>query len=71
MGELKLNKSYNFATYSCYTCGCVVALQDQFVKNRREDKNEWYCPNGHSQYFPGETDKERFKKELDREKKEY
>lgn len=46
-----------FTVYNCCTPGCGVAfaLNDTFVAHRRDDRKSWYCPNGHSQWFPGET----------------
>lgn len=70
MAELNLSKSYYFDTFSCYTCGCVVALEAQFVRNRQKDKQEWFCPNGHNQYFAGETEEQRLKKQLEDERRE-
>jgi hypothetical protein len=30
-------------------------MTDAFIQNRKNDRKSWYCPNGHSQWFPGET----------------
>lgn len=47
-----------FTVFNCCRAGCGVAfaLNDDFVRRRRSDRKSWYCPNGHSQWFPGETD---------------
>ncbi|SIE38084.1 Uncharacterised protein [Mycobacteroides abscessus subsp. abscessus] len=33
-------------------CGVPFALNDEFIRQRREDHRTWYCPNGHSRYYP-------------------
>lgn len=42
----------------CSHCGMHFAITDQFKRARRNDHKSFYCPAGHSQYFPGESDKE-------------
>lgn len=62
----------NIVTETCYLCGCVFGLEKQFKENRVSDKESFYCPNGHSQSYVGETsaDKaERLQRELEAEKK--
>lgn len=64
-----------FATVEKYTCchencGIVFGLEQGFVRHRRQDHKGWYCPNGHLQYFLGENEAERLKKELERQKAE-
>src|SRR5574337_1212943 len=46
-----------FTVFHCceVRCGVAFALNDDFVKHRKRDRKSWYCPNGHSQWFPGET----------------
>lgn len=50
-----------FTVFHCCRAGCGVAfaLNDEFVQRRRSDRKSWYCPNGHSQWFPGETDSDK------------
>ncbi|GAA3730349.1 hypothetical protein GCM10022239_03680 [Leifsonia bigeumensis] len=40
-------------------CGVVFALSDNYVAARRRDHKTWYCPNGHAQHYPSESDIER------------
>lgn len=49
-----------FATLKMYTCchedcGVVFGLEQGFVRHRETDHRSFYCPNGHSQHFPGKT----------------
>lgn len=57
----------NIETYTIFICdhkGCGLqfGLPDMFVARRREDQKTWYCPNGHSRWFPGETEEQRLAK---------
>jgi hypothetical protein len=49
---------------TCHTCGVVFGLTDSVDAARREDHKTFYCPNGHSQYFPGKTEEEKLIEEL-------
>lgn len=42
-------------------CGVPFALNDEFIRQRREDHKTWYCPNGHSRYYPRENETEKAK----------
>lgn len=46
-------------TFTCANCGLAFGLTAEFEAKRRKDKQSFYCPNGHSQYFPGETDEQK------------
>lgn len=45
-----------FTVIHCSSCNVAFGLQDSFIRNRRGDRKTFYCPNGHSQWYPGETD---------------
>lgn len=40
-------------------CGVVFALSDNYIAARRRDHATWHCPNGHTRYYPAESDIER------------
>src|SRR3954469_4680313 len=43
---------------TCYRCGVHFAVPFDFMRNRRQDKESFWCPNGHSQaYVKSEADK--------------
>ena len=46
----------------CATCGCSFGLTELYEKNRREDHVGFYCPNGHSNVFRGESDADKYKR---------
>lgn len=54
----------NFKEITCYSCGCLFALESEFNRYRVNDKKSWYCPNGHIQNYIGETEAEKLKKQL-------
>lgn len=43
----------------CCRCGIRYAVPDSFAAKRRRDHRDFYCPNGHSQHFPQESDIEK------------
>lgn len=43
-------------------------VPDTWERKRRADHTTFYCPNGHDQYFPDETEEEKLRKQLAREK---
>lgn len=69
MAEVALhNPAQVFVTPStgiqCYSCGSIFWMSLQLEIARRENHKNFYCPNGHSQYFPSETEAERLKRQL-------
>lgn len=55
--------------HTCGECGIEWAMPVKFVQARREDKKNFYCPNGHCRVFrESETDK--LRRERDRLKQD-
>ena len=52
------------ANVQCSTCGVTMFMTKSFQTKRRDDHNTFYCLNGHSQWYPSETEAERLRKEL-------
>ena len=50
---------------ACAKCGVEFGLTDAMEHARREDHAWFYCPNGHSQHFPGRTAEEKRIEELE------
>lgn len=40
-------------------CGMVFAVPKWWEISRRQDHSWWFCPNGHTQHFGGESDSEK------------
>lgn len=54
---------------TCCDCGIIFGVPSMWQKKRREDAKFFYCPNGHSQHYPEDTEKKRLQRELEQEKK--
>lgn len=52
---------------TCAHCGVVYGLESQYEAKLRESHETFYCPNGHRQHFPAQTEKERRIAELERQ----
>lgn len=50
--------------HTCATKGCGVTFwtTDKYDDRRREQHNDFYCPNGHPMSYPGETDAQKLTK---------
>lgn len=51
--------------HTCATHGCGVSFwfAKEFGDRRRTDKQEFFCPNGHSMIYKGETDAQKLVRE--------
>lgn len=45
-------------TTRCYTCDIQFSFPSDWSERRRQDRNDFYCPMGHSQHWTSKTDKE-------------
>lgn len=63
--QLLVNKT--FVECTCANCGCLYAMTEHYREQRRRDHVHFYCPNGHSNYIPAETEEERLQRELAKE----
>jgi len=46
----------------CAGCGVLFALPSHLEQEVRRTHATFYCPNGHNNYFPAETEAERYKR---------
>lgn len=51
----QFNVTVNLSTCNCSVCGIVYTLPCNFMEKRMVDHERFYCPNGHSQHFPGKS----------------
>lgn len=54
---------------TCIECGIEFAIPSGYRRQRLEDHRGFHCPNGHSQFFAGETEAQKLQKQLDIEKR--
>lgn len=69
MTEKEFQVKTGLVVKSCITCGVRFAVPSAFIEKRREDHKTFYCPNGHTMYYPHENKEEILSREL--EKAEY
>lgn len=49
-------------TTECYKCGVLFGMPDEYYDHRKDDHDNFYCPNGHGQHFTSESDAEKYKR---------
>jgi hypothetical protein len=60
-----------FEVIHCWNCGIAYGMTRALYERRQSDKKSFFCPNGHSAVFLGESDKDRAQKlagQLDQER---
>jgi hypothetical protein len=57
---------HNEVQMECPDCGIAYCLPTRFQQERLQDHKSWYCPNGHSLWYPGKTTAEKKIEELER-----
>lgn len=50
---------------TCITCGVTFTLPVELLRRRKRDHQNFFCPNGHPQMYPAETEEDRLRKLLD------
>lgn len=68
MTALTIAIQFNHVTVCC-ACGTPFMMSDNLHDARREDHRTFHCPNGHPQHFPGKTEADRLRAELEAERK--
>jgi hypothetical protein len=51
---------------NCANCGIQFCMPSPLATTRREDHGSFYCPNGHSNFWPGKTEQEEKLERLER-----
>lgn len=51
-------QSVSYITMRCCSCGVSFALESAFQQHRRENGENFYCPNGHAQVYRESTVKQ-------------
>ena len=64
-GKYTLNVYGEFDVRTCGDCGVMWAMTVGFVEARRNDHRTWYCPNGHTWHYSGESDQEKMRRQRD------
>ena len=66
---VNLHHEISYDNETCITCGIVFWFPSDFKRRKISDKTNYYCPNGHSQHYVGESDADKVVR-LEREKRE-
>lgn len=59
-------ENQTLSTETCIKCGVLFALPKQWQDEFRKTHQQFYCPAGHPQYYPGETTEEALRKSVAR-----
>lgn len=62
-----LDFTQRLSTLTCYKCGIVFAVPNYFRQKRSEDKETFWCPNGHPQGFV-DSEVDKLKRQLEQQK---
>lgn len=48
----------------CSQCHMIYAITKQFMKEKQENHTTFYCPQGHRQHYPGESEEQKLQTQL-------
>jgi hypothetical protein len=48
----------------CGECGVTFGMTEEFIAARRSDHRGFYCPKGHSRYYPQKSEAEKLRDRL-------
>lgn len=74
MGTIVEKRTIELTTMECPVCDVTYAMPETLRSRCEDHRGEqgygWYCVNGHSLHYPGETAEQKARKEADRAKLE-
>lgn len=62
--------SITMVTEVCISCGIPFGIPLNYRDRLKETHESFKCPNGHGQYYPGESEKEKLSRELRKKENE-
>ena len=60
-----------YCIVTCSKCGIYFGLPENYQDSLRNSHDGFYCPNGHSQYYPSKSREEKLRYELKEEKRKH
>lgn len=57
-------------TTICYKCACLFAWPADLRRRRVNDKQSFWCPNGHEQHFTGPSEADKLRNEVERQRQQ-
>lgn len=64
---LTLPVGERLVTETCYSCGVLFAMAEDFFDHRQSDQKNFYCPAGHQQHYVGKSDRQKLDEAAARE----
>ncbi len=71
MGHLSLAYSVDVESVQCASCHVIFGMPISMTRELRRNHKSFYCPAGHSQHWPGESDVEKAERLLREEKERH
>lgn len=68
--NISINTNIELGVVECCACGIAFGISSLRLRTLKKDHETFYCPNGHKQWFPAETEEEKLKKELKKKEQE-
>lgn len=65
MGTYQEFVTLSFFMEECCSCGIKFGMPTEWREKKRRNKTLFYCPNGHSQHYTGETQEDKLRRERD------
>ena len=59
-----MNVTIKLVEVECNSCHTIFAMTEALDKARRADRQTFWCPLGHTLWYPGETEEKRLKRQL-------
>lgn len=59
--EIAVSLTITLVTEECCNCGVLFGMTKEHQKQRRDDKQLFYCPNGHGQMYMGKSKDEQLR----------
>lgn len=65
-GTITRLTNLNFVIEECINCGVQFGMTSQMHDHFRQNRKSFHCPNGHSMYYPEDTEKLRMQRKIDK-----
>lgn len=68
--QVSVYTTVSLEVQTCVTCGVHFGVPIELDRKLRENHKGFYCVNGHVQYYTGESEAEKLRRELKRKEQE-
>ncbi len=66
--KILLSTDSEFNRVDCCQCGIAFYVTSKWKERKEESHDNFYCPNGHTNYYPAESEAEKLTRKLEFEK---